>query len=461
MIDSYCRLSSGRAITGFWRRSALLFGAAAVLVANGTTARAQMTTQTLIGDAVSEIGNRYGDVDEAIKRFTNHDVLAAKQFLEAAKKKDPSLPPVDLMLAKMYFLAGNPQSGRISLEKTAMENADDPEAYLILADQAMQQGRTIEADALYDKGMSIAAKFNGNAKRKRNFEIRARSGRAGVEQRRKNWEGAIADLKALLQVDPENGAGHYRLGQCLFMQKQFRDGYNEFVAAKKADKNLPDPYVAAALMYDQLKMNSETQKAFDMAMQANKTDPATLTAYSQWLIKTGAVDKAESILADARKANPGNLNLLILSGVAAHMQKKLKPAEDYFIEALGIAPANVDVINQLALLLIEQSDQTKRDRALQFATMSSQLNAQSPDAQITLAWVLYQMARQADAETALRAGLQLGNLSPDSSYLVSKILVEQNRADTAKQILTTALENDTPGIFVYRKDAQALLDTLK
>ena len=55
------------------------------------------------------------------------------------------------------------------------------------------------------------------------------------------------------------------------------------------------------------------------------------------------------MLADARKANPGNLNLLILSGVAAHMPKKLKPAEDYFVEALGIAPANAEVINQLAL----------------------------------------------------------------------------------------------------------------
>ena len=207
MIDSYCRLSTGRAITGFWGRSALLLGAAAVLLVNASTARAQMTTQILIGDSVSEIGNRYGDVDEAIKRFTNHDVLAAKQFLEAAKKKDPSLPPVDLMLAKMYFLAGNPQSGRISLEKTAMENTDDPEAYLILADQAMQQGRTIEADALYDKGMSIASKFNGNAKRKRNFEIRARSGRAGVEQRRKNWDGAIADLEGALASGPRKRGG--------------------------------------------------------------------------------------------------------------------------------------------------------------------------------------------------------------------------------------------------------------
>ncbi|HEX3598625.1 MAG TPA: tetratricopeptide repeat protein [Lacipirellulaceae bacterium] len=419
-----------------------------------------LTTQMLIGDSVSEIGNRYSDVDEAIKRFSNRDILAARQFLESAKKKDPNLPPVDLLLAKMYFLAGNAQSGRISLEKTAMDNPEDPEAYLILADQAMQQGRTIEADALYEMGMALSSKFSSNAKRKRNFEIRARSGRAGVAQRRKNWDAAVADLKALLVLDPENAAGHYRLGQCLFMQKQFRDGYDQFVAAKKADKDLPEPYVAAASMYDQLKMTSETQQAFERAMTANKTDPGTLTAYAQWLIKTGAVDKAEAILADARKANPGNLNLLILSGVAARMQKKMKPAEDYFVEALGIAPANADVINQLALLLIEQADQGKRNRALQFASMSAQLNNQSADAQITLAWVLYQLARMPEADTALRNGLQLGNLSPDSSYLLAKVLVDQNKADTAKQILSSALDNESPGIFIFRKDAQELMEKL-
>ena len=155
------------------------------------------------------------------------------------------------------------------------------------------------------------------------------------------------------------------------MQKQYKPGYDEFVLAKKANKDSLEPYVAAALMYDQLKMTSETQQAFDRALAANKTDPSTLTAYAQWLIKTGSVDKAEAVLAEARKANPGNLNLLILSGVAARMAKKMKPAEDYFIEALGIAPANGDVINQLALLLIEQSDQAKRNRALQFANMSA------------------------------------------------------------------------------------------
>ncbi len=161
-----------------------------------------------------------------------------------------------------------------------------------------------------------------------------------------------------------------------------------------------------------------------------------------------------------RKANPGNLNLLILSGVAARMEKKMKPAEDYFIEALGVAPANGDVINQLALLLIDQSDQTKRQRALQFAGMSSRLNNQNADAQITLAWVLYQLGRVADAETALRNGLQLGNPSPDSSYLVARILADQNKNEPAKQLLKGALGSDSPGIFVYRQDAQDLLNKL-
>jgi predicted Zn-dependent protease len=421
----------------------------------------------LIGDAVSTDSlARYTEVDEAIKRFINRDVLAARTFLDTAKKKDPNLPPVDLMLAKMYFLSGNGVAGRAALEKSAAENPDDPEPFLILADQAMQQGRTIEADALYEKGRELTNKFQGATKRKRNFEIRSRAGRASVAQRRKNWDTAVSDLQALLKIDPDNAIAHYRLGQTLFMLNKFQDGYNEFKEAKTKDKNLPDADVATALMYDQLDVAdkaTQSQKFFDRAMATNKNDPATVTAYAQWLIKSGSpqsIGKAETVLADARKANPGNLNLLILSGVAARMSKKMKPAEDFFVEALGIAPANGDVINQLALLLIEQSDQGKRERALQFAGMSSQLNNQNADAQITLAWVLYQLGRVADAENALRNGLNLGNPSPDSSYLVARILKDQNKVDPAKQLLKAALDAETPGIFVYRQEAKALLDSL-
>jgi Tfp pilus assembly protein PilF len=423
---------------------------------------AQITTQMLIGDAVSEVGTRYSEVDEAIKRFANRDFLGARQFLESAKRKDPALPPTDLTLAKMYFFANNAAAGRASLEKTAMDNPGDPEAYLILADQAIGQGRIIEAESLYDKGLELTEKFSENPRRKRNFEIRARTGRGLVAERRRNWPEAAADLQALLKIDPDNAVGHYRLGVALFMQKKYKEGYDEFVNARKLDKNkaIPDPYAAAALMYDQLGMQSEAQQAFDRAYGANKTDANTVTQYGQWLIKTGNIQRAEQVLGEGLKANPDSLNLLILSGVAARMNKKMKPAEDYFVKAWGLSPANVEVTNQLALLLIDQPDQPKRERAVQFAEISARLNNQSADALVTLAWVYYQTGRVGEADAALRNAQQLGNISPDSSYLFAKIFVDQKRPEPAKLLLQDALDEKNQGIFINRQEAQALLETL-
>jgi Tfp pilus assembly protein PilF len=423
-------------------------------------ARAQMTTEVLIGDSVSEIGSRYPDVDEAVKRFTNGDMIGARQFLEAAKAKDPKLPPTDLLMAKMYLMTGNAAAGRVSLEKTAMDSPGDPEPYVVLADQAIAAARTIEAEALYDKAVALNDAFDQNAKRKRNLAIRCHTGRALVAERRKNWQGAVDDLQVLIGLDAEEAMAHYRLGRALFMLGKAREGYNEFLKARELDEKLPHPYVATALMYDQLGQDSEAQKAFERAIGADKSNVDTIISYAKWLIKSGTIDKAESVLAPARQANPDNLDLLILSGVAARMNKKMKPAEDFFVEALGKAPSNGSVINQLALLLVDQPDADKRRRALEFATVNAKLNAESADAQVTLAWVLHQLGRDRDADNAFRAGLQLGNPMPDSSYLVAKYLVDKDQIDPAKQLLSAALEADVSGIFINRAEARELLNSL-
>ncbi|HJQ80748.1 MAG TPA: tetratricopeptide repeat protein [Lacipirellulaceae bacterium] len=414
----------------------------------------------LIGDSVSEIGTRYSDVDDAIKRYANRDIEGARLLLDSARRKDPALPPSALILAKMHLLAGNAPAGRAALEKTAQENPSDPEPALILAGDALRTQRIIEADALYNQGLELCSKYTENPKRKRNLEIRARLGRAQVAEQRKNWPAAVADMQALLKIDPENATAHYRLGQALFMQKKYKEGFDELSAARRIDKNLPDPYVPAALFYDQQGMMNEAQQAFDRAVKNDPKDVNTLANYGQWLIKAGKLDQAEQTLAKARELKPQDLRVLFLSGVAARMNKKMKPAEDYFMEALRIAPGEANTINQLALLLIEQSDEEKRNRALQFALISSRMNAQSPDAQVTLGWVLYQLGRTGDADAALKNAQQLGAFSPDSNYLLAKILVAQNRANDAKPFLREALQAENIALFVHRQDAQALFETI-
>ena len=182
-------------------------------------AAAQVTTQMLIGDAVSDVGNRYPDVDKAIQRFTNRDFLGARLLLDDAKRKDATLPPTDLTMAKLYFLSGDEAAARNALEATVSASPDDPEVFLILAKNAMQQGRTIEAQALYDKALELTEKFSENPKRKRNFEINVAK-RSGGRRRAPQQLGRspLPTCDALLKTDPENAMSHYRLGAAMFMQ---------------------------------------------------------------------------------------------------------------------------------------------------------------------------------------------------------------------------------------------------
>jgi cytochrome c-type biogenesis protein CcmH/NrfG len=113
--------------------------------------------------------------------------------------------------------------------------------------------------------------------------------------------------------------------------------------------------------------------------------------------------------------------------------------------------------------LIAQTNPAKQNIALQFAAMNAKLNPESPDANITLAWVYNKLGRRGEMNNALRTGLQLGTLSPDSSYLVAEMVAAQGRTEdieAAKRILSDALSADSQGIFVNRKEAQELLKKL-
>lgn len=451
---------------------------AALLVAVGMSAfcsphaTAQITAETLIGDSVSDPENsRYSDVSEAIKRYSNKDVLGAKQFLESAKRKEDRLPPVNLMMAKLYFLSRQTQAGLAALEATAREVPNDPEPYLLLADQAIASQQAIQASALYDKAIELIDKYDENERRKRKFIIRANAGRSAVLQRWQDWEGAEADLRTWIEADPEDANAYNRLGFVLFMQGREKEGYEAFQKADQLNSELPSPYVSAASMYQRLateatdaakksEYESKARQSFERAFQTDKNDETTLIAYSEWLIRTGDMEKAASVLEAARAAQPNSHQIQLLSGVHAQMTGDSAAAEKYYNQTLALAPGNRDANNQLALLLIQSDDPNTRARAEAIARLNAQLNENNADVNITLAWVLRQMNKGAEANEAYQKGVRLGTLSADSTLLVAKLLVEQNRGDVARGLLESALEREQ-GIFVSRAEAEALLESLK
>lgn len=430
-----------------------------------TDAHAQLTAEQLVGNAVSGDTSRYTNITEAIKRFSNRDILAARQFLERALENDPKLPPVDLLLAKMYIMSNQTAAGRAALERTVREAPGDPETYLILADQLYAQGRLIEAEALYDKAIGLIDGFDGNEKRKRNSLIRSRAGRAAVSAIRQDWPAAEEDLRVWVSQDPETANAHHRLGRALFLSGQTKTGLEELVKAYELDDSLPNPYVTAALLFAQMGEPDKAKKTFETAVDQNQDDARTLVSYAQWLIQSQNIDEAEKVLKKAQSLSPESLEILTLSGVATKMAGKRQPAEESFKAALAQSPSSRSVLNQLALLLAEQapSDENKGRRALEFAQMNARLYPDNSESNITLAYVLYLMRKtQSDtqqANQALQKGLRLGNLNADSRFLVAQLLANQNRNTDAKRLLQEALDSKS-GIFVHRKEAQKLYDSL-
>ena len=83
----------------------------------------KLTTETLIGKAVSDLGAKYKDVDEAIIQFTKGNANGARQFLVIAKQKNPKLPPVDVLMAKLYLASRN---GGASAADAGKSNDNSP-----------------------------------------------------------------------------------------------------------------------------------------------------------------------------------------------------------------------------------------------------------------------------------------------------------------------------------------------
>jgi tetratricopeptide (TPR) repeat protein len=417
-----------------------------------------LSVETLIGDAVSLSNQSYPEVEDAVRRFLNNDLEGAREYLEIAKRKYPKLPPSDLTLAKMLVIVRNGQQARLKLEQTVTEHADDPEAYLLLADLAFVEGRTTEAHALFDRAAALTLKFTENEKRKHNFEIRVLAGLAAVHERRLQWDQAAALLQKWVGIDPESAVAHQRLGATLYRLKKPTEALAEFQKGRELDPASNHPQVWMGQLYTQDKDLVEARKRFETAYAAEADNETTARAYAEWLIQQGDLDKAQAVAAAMRKKTPTSVTALLLDGVVAKMRGKSDAAEEALMKVLEQDPNNSIATNLLALILSESTDSADLERALAHAKRNSALYPNSAQASVTLAWVLYQMGRINEATQLLGQGVR--DPSADAAYLIARIFEKQKQPERAAQLLDQLLKQAGTGMFMYRLEAEALLKKL-
>ncbi len=398
------------------------------------------------------------EVTRAVERFQQRDFSGALDLLKKAASENPDLPPAQIVMAQLFSQANQGNAVRVSLEQAVTEAPDDPEAYVIMGDIAMGQGRVTEASLLYDKAAALLEDFTKSTRRKEILEARNLSGLAAVAEARGKWDLAEERLKAWQALQPENAVCLQRLARARFQQKSPGDALKLLREAAALDENVLTPEAQLARFYHEFGDQKNARIWMDNAIKIAPKDLRTRLVAAQWYLETGQLDEASQEAEAAVKLDPKSLEAMLFRGVVALFQKDYETAENYFQRAHLQSPGNFAASNNLALALIEQDDEQKRRRALEYATANARQNPRATEALSTYGWVQYKLGNIDEADRVLQAAAGTGSLSPDTAYYLAVVAAQQGRKEQAIQLLNAALNTTQP--FSQRQEAQVLLDQL-
>lgn len=427
--------------------------------------------------ATQQLETKYPKVQEAANQFLQRNFEEAEKLLKEAKELHPELPPAGVLLGSLYARANSSLAARTSYEKAVRDEPDDPEPYVVFGENAVRQRRFTDAALLFDKAIEVCNAYNANRERKENLSSRAYSGAALVAQARERWEDAERLLRETIKLKGEDTQLAQRLGQVLFKQAEGaadeaarkqgeQAAYREFERAYKLDPKLvARPEINMARMYQAGGREKNAKKLVELARNRDQDGLGTQLAAAQWAIDTGNLEVLAACAESAMRIDGESLQALVLDGFLKRLKGDFAGAEKSFRAAHEAAPSNAAVLNQLAISLSEQPDETKKKQALEFAQMSARMyqdlkRADAREAAVTLGWVLYRMGRSQDAARSIQTALNAGRIGPEASFMAARIASERGSDDAAYQLLKLALDGNSR-LFPNREEATQLLAKLE
>lgn len=392
---------------------------------------------------------------EAFERFQAEDYDGALKGLKAAAAANPDLPPAQVMLAQRLAESKQPIAMRRALERAAAEEPSDPEAYVLLSDLALREGRLVEAELLCQRAHQVLEPFHRSARRRALLAPHVLSNLASVGEARENWHAALKHLDAWLEIQPNQPAAMLRRGQVVFRLGQTEEALKQFQAAAKLDQSVPPPAVVMARLYEQSGRHEEAVESIAAAVETASNDVKIRLAAAQWSMETGQYVEAQRQIDAVVEIIPDALEAKLFKGLIAMFQGDCAAAERNLEAALKQSPSSFAARNNLAIALAEQNDPAKRRRALEYAQANVRQYSHQADAYSTLGWVLFRLGRIDEAEPALRMASASGAIAADTAYFLARIELDRGHKAEARHLLRTALAGK--GAFLLRKEAAELL----
>ena len=408
--------------------------------------------------AESATARRPQEVIDAIKRFQGGNTAGAFELLKTASAKYPNLAPPRVMLANLFISEHQKAQGLEQLELAVIESPNDPEAHLIFGDIAGFERRMSDAEAQYETGKALLAKFTADAGRKTALTSQCYLGLANVAKMRNQWDKAEKLLSALLEMQPNNAPAHQRMAERYVAADKPDEALKQLQAAVKAETKLPNAPSLMAQIYRQIGRGQDVEKWLIRAAEEFPRDIRGHLALGTWWLEEGSLDKAAAEFAAAEKLDAKSPEVKFGLGSVARMRHDNKKAREYFDAVLEQSPGNAAAGNQLALLLADEGGAANLQHALELATANLRSVPQSSDAESTLGWIDYKLGKSDEAERHLRAAAARGAVTRDTAYFVAKLTFDRGNREEALRFLKKAIDGKGP--FAHSDDANRWLAQL-
>jgi len=396
-------------------------------------------------------------ISSAIDSFKAGKAEALKLHLEVAKEKNPNLPAVDIMIARMLMANGQWSEALTVLEGYVAKTPTDAEVHKSFAEIAMVSGRWTDAWLQLQKSYELIAGMKFSETRKADFIAELVKLRGEVAEQRKDIPTATKLFESLGKLLPNSGDSYWALGRLKVAAGEVDAGAELLKKARVLDPKLPQPDLAIAL---ELLGRGEREKA-DVWFRSGLADKASATEnnwlqYAQFLIDDGRSDVAKTMLSKAPADYLGKRDFKLVKAVVHRYLNELPDAEKLLSELHQANPNDFDAADNLALVLVESNDEGKRARAQQISEANLR---QAPDQErlaATAAWIKYKTGSPDVADKILGQVVSGGRISPQTAYYSAMILKSLGRQDESKQFLKIAV--DAKGDFPQKKAAKAELE---
>ena len=398
----------------------------------------------------------------AFEKFHRSDVAGALDDLRRLAASDPKMIPPRLILAQWYTNLKNPSAVHLSLEKAVEESPDDPEAYILLAENGLRQGEWAAAGLLLGRAEELLndGRVWANPSRRDRLELLLLKNKVVLNQARENWremQRSLGELWKRGEKTPETcrlvGVSYFHLAEPAKARQWFA----------QAHKMSPETEFSADLMMARLSLAAGDRAAAEQALEeARKNEPNAPEVLNMSLVMaldSGDLNRVKALAEKLESADAANPATLKACGIASLYLEDYSHAEALFTEALRLQPGNPEVVNGLALALCEQNDAEKTRQAVRHATENLQRQGRNPEYMATLGWALYKAGQRDQALSLLQQSAAEGRVSSQTAYYLAEVLNAGGKTDDARELLNASVSGGAP--FTKQAAAQNLLRHLK